>query len=401
MKRTFPRQRVKNTFALVSYQSTSAPGMNCRLLFVGHLIYLFIKGLSTKLGLGVEGECEEMSTGDDNEARENNAYIDWDTLNGLRFVLACYVMFMHVGSNESWGVFNLLRGFPWHVHCFFTLGGFSMAAPMSPSIDEKFKYFLARIGNMYPMYVVSVIFTFINLLISCRPSTFRPEFHWSAQPDDLYIDGNEENGLTPMFCEGTPITPNSYWASLSLTIIVYILGLTITPVWVMHWWMGFYFWFASMYYQCLMIFPHLYNLLLKWRGQSSRFLWMTIFLMGVNYIILFSTWVVVKDARGYEHYDTVTGEKNAVNEYNENAFWHNSIVLGWFLFSPFWMLYFIIGSALAFLYDAYRPLDKIVGDRWGLIADGCTVAILSWSICVVSVIAWNTVHCATLVLLSK
>ena len=54
-------------------------------------------------------------------------------------------------SNKSWGQFNNLRGWPWHVHCFYTLGGFSMASPMNPAIKKKFSYFLARLGNMYPM----------------------------------------------------------------------------------------------------------------------------------------------------------------------------------------------------------------------------------------------------------
>ena len=83
--------------------------------------------------------------------KPNNTFIDWDVIIGFRFLLACYVMFMHIGSNSSWGAFNTLRGWPWHVHVFFTLGGYSVAAPMNPVIEKKFKYFLARISAMYPM----------------------------------------------------------------------------------------------------------------------------------------------------------------------------------------------------------------------------------------------------------
>ena len=146
-------------------------------------------------------------------------------IGGFRFVLACYVMFMHIGSNESWGAFNNLRGWPWHVHVFFTLGGYSMASPMNPTIQRKFSYFLARIGAMYPMYAVALFFGLVNLLIVCRPSTFRSDFHWDAQPDDLYL---EDGSLAPLFCEGTPATPSSYWGSLFLTIFTYIFGLAIT-----------------------------------------------------------------------------------------------------------------------------------------------------------------------------
>ncbi len=55
-----------------------------------------------------------------------NTFIDWNVISGFRFCLSCYVMFMHIGSNKSWGVMSNLRGWPWHVHVFFTLGGFSM-----------------------------------------------------------------------------------------------------------------------------------------------------------------------------------------------------------------------------------------------------------------------------------
>ncbi len=171
-------------------------------------------GLSTKLGLDPESEVEKSCP----VKEPSKAKIDWACLGGLRFVLACYVMFMHIGSTQSWGKLNNLRGFPWHVHLFFTLGGFSMAAPMNPVIRNKFAYFKARIWSMYPMYAIALIFGLANLLVVCRPSTFDPNFHWNAQPDDA------TRGL---FCEGTPLTPGSYWGSLGLTILTYIFGVSL------------------------------------------------------------------------------------------------------------------------------------------------------------------------------
>lgn len=50
--------------------------------------------------------------------------VDWDSIAGFRFILACYVMFMHFGSNNSWDAFNNLRQFQWHVNSFFILAGF-------------------------------------------------------------------------------------------------------------------------------------------------------------------------------------------------------------------------------------------------------------------------------------
>lgn len=62
---------------------------------------LIRRGSSMLLGLE---KCE--SAGDDmnlDASKETRAKIDWDCIIGFRFVLACYVMFMHIGSNESWG----------------------------------------------------------------------------------------------------------------------------------------------------------------------------------------------------------------------------------------------------------------------------------------------------------
>ena len=130
-----------------------------------------------------------------------------------------------------------MKGWPWHVHVFFTLGGYSLAAPMNPSIEKKLKYFKARFLALYPMYAIALAIGFMNLIYSCRPSTFRAEFNWDSQPDDLYVDSDPSKGLSPLFCEGTPVFPESYWASLFSTLIVYITGLVITPLWPFTWWM--------------------------------------------------------------------------------------------------------------------------------------------------------------------
>ena len=338
----------------------------------------FFSGLSEHLNL--EGILEGTTV---EKEQLNNTFIDWDVIAGFRFLLACYVMFMHIGSNRSWSAFDNLRGWPWHVHVFFTLGGFSLAAPMNPVIEKKFKYCMARIGAMYPMYAVALLFLFANLLVSCRPSTFRPDFHWDAQPDDLYIDGDESKGLAPLFCEGTPATPTSYWASLILTIFVYITGSLVTPFFLTSWWMGYYLWFSSMYYQCLMVFPVVYNALAKWRSNVRMYLSTLAALFALNVFLLLLTWLVSKDYKGYNHYDEVTGLKNDPDSY-EDAHKHNATILAWYLFSPFWILYFVIGAVTAFLYDAYRPAEKNNSRVWGYIADGCTLIVVIWSICLVS-----------------
>lgn len=239
---------------------------------------------------------------------------------------------------------------------------------------------------MYPMYLVALLFVFANLLVACRPSTFHPEFNWDSRPNDLYINGNEEEGIGPLFCEGTIMTPKSYAASLSLTLIVYIFGIAITPIWIFSWWMGYYFWFSAMYYQCLMIFPAMYNKFYQWRGNAKRFIVLLFVFLILNYVLLIATWFPLRDGPGYNHYDRETGERNSVEDYNEDkdAFMLNAKILGWYLFSPFWMIYFIIGACTAFLYDAYRPAEKVNRYIWGHIADLCTFSMLMWSACIIA-----------------
>mmetsp|Transcript_99 Transcript_99/g.175 ORF Transcript_99/g.175 Transcript_99/m.175 type:complete len:1042 (+) Transcript_99:354-3479(+) len=327
-------------------------------------------GLAEKLGFAEGNMACELP-------KETKARIDWGVITGFRFFLACYVMFMHIGDNKSWGAFNNLRGFPWHAHVFYTLGGFSMASPMNPYIKKKFSYFLSRIGNMYPMYMMALIFGLVNLLVVCRPSTFSSNFNWDAQPDDLY---QPDGSLSPLFCEGTPLTKSSYWGSLFLTVIIYIFGLAVTPFWLGNWWMGYYLWFSSMYYQCLALYPVVYNYFIKKvRKKTALLLVWSIGLQVLNAVILATAWFSMRNGKGYNHYDVETGKTNDPSDYT-NGVTSNVAALSFYLFGPFWALYFIMGVVLAFLYDAYRPAEKHNARIWGLVADNITLVMIGLSV---------------------
>jgi len=260
-------------------------------------------GLSTVLGLDPVDEACPMKT-------TKNAKMDNSVLSGFRFYLACMVMFMHIGADSSWGAFSTLRQFPWHVHVFFTLGGYTMALPMAPPIKKKLGYFVARMMAMYPLYMLALVFAVANLLVSCRPDTFVSNFHWDSQVDDLYVfDGvNRTETLKPLFCEGTPAIRDSWAANFVLTVITHILGLQATPAWAFCWFLGFYLWFSSMYYQCLALFPSLYNWMYTQRGKSSALLAVMCGLVAFNTALLLGFWFGVKDANGYSHFDSTTGK---------------------------------------------------------------------------------------------
>ena len=98
--------------------------------------------------------------------------LDWEVLSGVRFFLSLMVMFMHLGSDESWGAFANLRQFPFHVHLFFTLGGYVLAASMAPPIKKKTSFVVARFGGMYPLYAVALVLSIVNLLVTPRSQIF-------------------------------------------------------------------------------------------------------------------------------------------------------------------------------------------------------------------------------------
>ncbi|MGE7955226.1 AMP-binding protein [Pseudomonas sp. NPDC089530] len=304
--------------------------------------------------------------------RQDSPKVDWSTLAGFRFLLACYVMFMHIGSDESWGALANLRQFPWHVHAFFMVAGFSLAVFMPALITRKASFVWARVSAMYPLYGLALLFALGNLLPHCQPSTFSAVFHWNSQPGDI----------DRLFCEGTPLLPDSWLANLLSTVAIYLAGLSATPLWGASWFMGFYLWFISMYFQCLVVFPVLYNALYKSRGNVRRLLLLTVLGLGLNVLILLGFWYgYAADATGYGFFDQLTGEKLLPDAAQMAlADRDNGVMLGFYLFAPFWMVYFVVGMCAAFLYDAIRPAEQGRAYLWGHVADGITLLVIALSV---------------------
>lgn len=226
--------------------------------------------------------------------------VDWAAIGGLRFILACYVMFMHIGSEQSWGAFANLRQFPWHVHAFFIVAGFSLAVYMPALINRKAAFVWARVSAMYPLFALAIFLGLLNLVPNCTPSSFSSVFHWNSQPGDA----------GRLFCEGTPLLQDSWLANLLSTLVIHLTGLSATPLWGASWFLGFYLWFISMYFQCLVVFPWIYNALLKHRGNVKRLALWTVGGLVLNVLILLGFWFgYAADATGYGFFDHLTGEK--------------------------------------------------------------------------------------------
>lgn len=74
----------------------------------------------------------------------------------------------------------------------------------------------------------------------------------------------------------------------------------------------------------------------------------------INAMLLFSSWIFMKYGEDYNHYNVDTGEQNDPTEYSSDGVYYNVAVLAFYLFGPFWIVYFIIGVILAFIYDSIK-----------------------------------------------
>jgi hypothetical protein len=102
-------------------------------------------------------------------------------------------------------------------------------------------------------------------------------------------------------------------------------------------------------------------------------------LLVLNAVIITVAWYTLKDGQGFDHYDEFTGEANLPEEYSDGAR-SNINVISYYLFGPFWALYFVIGACTAFLYDAYRPAERHTAYIWGWVADTITLIMIILSV---------------------
>ena len=296
-------------------------------------------------------------------------------IEGVRYFLACQVVFNHVGYQPggnvahfgTWGAFAQARFFCIHVPTFFALGGFGLAANMGPEPRSKLVFLSARLSAMYPMYLISLGLLLLTLVLQCNPAVFDSRFHWLGQPSDQHRGD---------FCEPAPLL-QSYWSSLASTIVVYVLGLQAWPVYFFSWFLSYYTWFSSVYYFLLATHPFFYSRMLKLRG-NKKLLWLVTVLVGLlNYCFVAGWFFGVWEDRTY---DGVEPPAPAADNAAELS---GQIGLIYYQFPPFWWPSFAMGTCAAFLFDAHRPYLSARAYLWGYLVDLMTLGLILTSICYV------------------
>lgn len=282
-------------------------------------------------------------------------------LDGVRYFLACQVVFNHVGYQQmaegTWGVVAQARFFCIHVPTFFALAGFSLAIAMGPPPRSKLGYVAARLSPMLPMYLVSIALLLLNTVLMCHPASFDVSFHWLAQPDD------QSRGD---FCEPAPLL-SGWWSSLLTTLAIYTLGLQSWPLFLYSWFLSYYTWFSSVYYALLALHPSLYARLVPLRGNRRRLWLITIVIALLNGCVV-AGWVVGWARPRIDG----GGELDA----DEEAEFVGHFSLMYYLFPPFWWPSFALGTMAAFLFDAYRPNLSHRAYLWGVLCDLISAALL-------------------------
>jgi len=116
----------------------------------------------------------------------------------------------------------------------------------------------------------------------------------------------------------------------------------------------------------------------RMRKNVQSLILLIVALLVLNATIIVLAWFTMKGGQGFNHYNEFTGEANSLEEYSDGVL-SNVHIISYYLFGPFWILYFVIGACTAFLYDAYRPAERHSAYIWGWIADTITMIMITLS----------------------
>lgn len=179
-------------------------------------------GLAEKLGINDDKANKNLQ--DMKPVRFHDAVI------GVRFILALWVFYVHVGEFDKYdyqegkqtSVWSFTRSWCFHTPLFFFVGGFLLAAgthlPVTGAKDLM-NFYALRIASLHPMYLVSILFCAINFIARCRPQNYIDEFDINRKPlDDEYF-----------VCQATPASM-SWWGTFATSMLTYASGLQAWPM---------------------------------------------------------------------------------------------------------------------------------------------------------------------------
>ena len=208
-----------------------------------------------------------------------------------------------------------------------------------------------------PLYLLSLAFGLINMLVVCRPNTFSDEFSWQPHNSTMTL----ASGAAAQ-CHTSPVEM-PYGAWLIMTIFVFAFGFqTWFPLWLLSSWMMYYTWFNGVYYFIIVVFPWMHNALCRVRGDTKAILkWGLVYtflifataaLLGVYYAL-----------PSWQDYDDLGSSKS----WEKNL--QNIYALSTMMFPPYWVPSVGSGMVAYFWYDAVRPNESHDRKRYGRMAD--------------------------------
>jgi acyl-CoA synthetase (AMP-forming)/AMP-acid ligase II len=297
-------------------------------------------------------------------------------LNGLRWLMACGVMFNHIGSateeEYSYGpVFGQFKSstFYFPAQVFFVLGGFSLSAGLSARpVSSLRKFYLSRMQTLHPEYLFALLLALINLLIACPPGDFSEKFTFQRESDDLTCQS------------GAAVVPHG--VSVMLSLCVFGFGLQAWPWFIpLTQWLLFYAWFSSVYYFIVATFPPLHNALVRIRGNRVKLLmW-----FGLATALVYATCVPLACFYLLPEW-TKASSTDEAGSWGGNV--QNIYALATMIFPPYWLPSSLSGMVAYFLYDSSKTRTAQRIRQYGLLCDLLSAAFLAWHVGMVANKNW-------------
>ena len=252
---------------------------------------------------------------------------------GVRFVLACWVFFNHVGDfSAGW---NYARSFCLHPPVFFFLGGFLLSASTNaPVVDDLSNFYAVRLAVLHPMYIFSVICLLATFVLRCNPQSYQDHFEYDKEPEfgEFYV------------CQPSIVEMPWGWTLFS-SLLTHLLGIQTWPFSIpFQWFISMYAWFSSVYIFCVFVFPWIHKSFYTQRQNKEK---LKKYMTG--WLVLHYSFVALFSLNWYFESDTDIGQIYGIGAY---------------LFPPGWLPCFALGIGAYFVFALYAPNEKLDAWKW-------------------------------------